>query len=293
MNYLPFPNIAPEIFSVDLFGFELALRWYALAYIAGLVLGWWLVRALMRHPAIWPGGTAPMKPEATDDLLTYMILGVIIGGRLGFTLFYQPAYYLSHPVEILQVWQGGMSFHGGFLGVIAGIILFSVTRKTPLLSTGDAVAMAAPIGIFFGRLANFINAELWGKPTTVPWAFVFPGERAATCPPDWVGPCARHPSQLYEAGLEGLLLFAIMLIGLRLGWTRVGGRMIGIFFLGYGAARMFVELFRQADAQYITADNPLGHVLRMGEFGLSMGQILSLPMVLIGIAFLFWSARKT
>jgi len=283
---LPFPEIAPELFSIELFGITFALRWYALAYIAGLLLGWWLVRRLMQKPALWPGGAAPMNKEQVDDLLTYMILGVIIGGRLGFTLFYQPGYYLSNPLEILKVWQGGMSFHGGFLGVIAGIMLFSWTRKIPLLRTGDAVAVAAPIGIFFGRLANFINAELWGKPTTVPWAVAFPGERAQNCGAEWIGECTRHPSQLYEAGLEGVVLFAIMLIGLRLRWTKAPGRMIGIFFLGYGVARMFVELFRQADAQYLTVDNPLGYVVRLGEWGLSMGQMLSLPMVLIGITFL-------
>ena len=283
---MPFPDIAPEIFSIEMFGLTLALRWYAVAYIAGLLLGWALVRRLMARPMSWPGGVAPLSKTDVDDLLTYMILGVVIGGRLGFTLFYQPGYYLSHPLEILRVWQGGMSFHGGFLGVIVGICLFCRVRAKPLLSVGDAVAIAAPIGIFFGRLANFINAELWGRPSTLPWAVAFPGERAQACGPEWPALCTRHPSQLYEAVLEGLLLFAIMMIGLRLGWLKSPGRIIGVFFLGYGLARTFVELFREADAQYVTADNPLGHVLQLGGFGLSMGQALSLPMILIGLIFL-------
>ena len=283
---MPFPDIAPEIFSIEMFGLTLALRWYAVAYIAGLLLGWALVRRLMARPMSWPGGVAPLSKTDVDDLLTYMILGVVIGGRLGFTLFYQPGYYLSHPLEILRVWQGGMSFHGGFLGVIVGICLFCRVRAKPLLSVGDAVAIAAPIGIFFGRLANFINAELWGRPTAVPWAVAFPGERAQACGPEWPDPCTRHPSQLYEAGLEGLLLFVIIIIGLRLGWLKSPGRMIGVFFLGYGLARTFVELFREADAQYVTPDNPLGHVLQLGGYGLSMGQALSLPMILIGLIFL-------
>ncbi len=288
---LPFPDIAPEIFSIELFGLTLALRWYALAYIAGLVLGWLLVRALMRRDRLWPGNAAPMTSEEADDLLTYMILGVVIGGRLGFTLFYQPGYYLAHPFEILKVWQGGMSFHGGFLGVVAGIILFSRVRSRPMWSIGDAVAIAAPIGIFFGRLANFINAELWGRPTDVAWGVAFPGDFAQACGPDWVGVCTRHPSQLYEAGLEGLLLFLIMLMCLRAGWLKTPGRMIGVFFAGYGAARMFVELFREADEQFITIDNPTGYVVQFGDLGLSMGQLLSLPMVLIGIALIVWPRR--
>lgn len=286
MSYLPFPNISPELFSIEVFGFELALRWYALAYIAGLLLGWWLIRALVARAHLWPAQTAPMGKTDVDDLLTYMIIGVVIGGRLGFMLFYQLDYYLANPGQILLIWQGGMSFHGGFLGVICGIGLFCFLRKAPLLSVGDAVAIAAPIGIFFGRIANFINAELWGKPATVPWAVVFPGERAQFCGPEWEGVCARHPSQLYEAGLEGVLLFAIMMIGIKLRWLAHPGTMIGVFFIGYGLARSLVELFREADAQYITPDNPFGHVIQFGTFGLSMGQTLSLPMIAIGLFFL-------
>ena len=164
-----------------------------------------------------------MRPEQVDDLLTWMILGVILGGRLGFVLFYQPGYYVANPGEILAVWQGGMSFHGGLLGVAAGVIGFALRNGLPILSVGDAVAAAAPIGIFFGRLANFVNAELWGRPSTAPWAVVFPGEAAQACPADWVGPCARHPSQLYEAGLEGLLLFAVLALAIRGGALGAAG----------------------------------------------------------------------
>ncbi len=287
-SYIPFPDIGPNLVSIDVFGFELALRWYALAYIAGLILGFWMVRSLMRKAHLWRSATPPTVPEKVEDLLTYVILGVIIGGRLGFTLLYQPGYYLSHPIEILYIWQGGMSFHGGFAGVIVAGLLFCRVHGARPLGIGDAMAVVAPIGLFFGRVANFINAELWGRPTDVPWAVLFPGERAQTCPTYWEGICARHPSQLYEAGLEGLLLFAVMIFGVRRGWLKVPGRLIGVFFLGYGLARTFVEYFRQADAQYITPDNPFGHVIA----GLTMGQILSLPMVAIGVILLIWSARR-
>ena len=287
-SYIPFPDIGPNLFSINLFGFELALRYYALAYIAGLILGFLMVRSLIRRAHLWKSATPPTVPEKIEDLLTYVILGVIIGGRLGFTLLYQPAYYLSHPLEILYVWQGGMSFHGGFAGVIVAGLLFCRVHGARPLGIGDAMAVVAPIGLFFGRVANFINAELWGRPTDVPWAVLFPGERALTCPAYWEGLCTRHPSQLYEALLEGLVLFLVMLWGINRGWLRVPGRMIGVFFLGYGLARTFVEYFRQADAQYITPDNPLGHVFA----GLTMGQMLSLPMVLIGIVMLVWTAKR-
>jgi len=287
-SYIPFPDIGPNLISINLFGFELALRYYALAYIVGLVLGFLIVRSLMRRAHLWQSATPPTVPEKIEDLLTYVILGVIIGGRLGFTLLYQPGYYLSHPIEILYVWQGGMSFHGGFAGVIAAGLLFCRVHGARPLGIGDAMAVVAPIGLFFGRVANFINAELWGRPTDVPWAVLFPGERALTCPDYWEGLCTRHPSQLYEALLEGVVLFAVMLYGVNRGWLRVPGRMIGVFFLGYGLARTFVEYFRQADAQYISPDNPFGHVFA----GLTMGQILSLPMVVIGIVILFWSAKR-
>ncbi|TJZ93899.1 prolipoprotein diacylglyceryl transferase [Paracoccus gahaiensis] len=285
---IPFPDIAPEIFTINLAGFSLSLRWYALAYLAGLIIGWRVIAAMMRRPAIW-GGTPPTEADRVDDLLTWVILGVILGGRLGFVLFYEPAYYLANPSQILMVWQGGMSFHGGFAGVIVATWLWSRAQGVPVLRLADAMAVVAPIGILFGRLANFINAELWGRPTDLPWGVVFPGEAAQACP-GVVGPCARHPSQLYEAGLEGLALGLILWAVVRAGGLRRLGLAFGIFLAGYGLARIFVELFRVADAQFITPDNPLGHVLGGPVIGLTMGQVLSLPMVLIGLA-LIWRAR--
>lgn len=287
---IPFPDIAPEIFTITLGGFSFSLRWYALAYLAGLILGWRLIVAMMRRPALW-GGTPPTAPDRVDDLLTWVILGVILGGRLGFVLFYEPAYYLSNPGQILQVWRGGMSFHGGFAGVIVATWAWSRSQGVSVLRLADAMAVVAPIGILFGRIANFINAELWGRPTDLPWGVVFPGEAAQTCP-GIVGPCARHPSQLYEAGLEGLLLGLILLVLVRAGGLRRPGLAFGVFLAGYGLARMFVELFRVADAQFITPDNPLGHVLGGPVIGLTMGQTLSLPMVLIGLALVAYARRR-
>lgn len=286
---IPFPQISPEIFTLNLGGLSLSLRWYALAYIAGLVLGWRLIVSMMRRPAIW-GGRAPCAPERVDDLLTWVILGVIIGGRLGFVLFYDPAYYLANPAQIPMVWQGGMSFHGGFAGVIVASWLWARRNGVEILPLADAMAVVAPIGIFFGRVANFINAELWGRPTELPWGVIFPGPAAQDCP-GIIGPCARHPSQLYEAGLEGLLLGLILLLLVRAGGLRRPGLAFGVFLAGYGLARMFVEIFRVADAQFITPDNPLGHVIGGPVIGLTMGQVLSLPMVLIGLA-LIWQARR-
>jgi phosphatidylglycerol---prolipoprotein diacylglyceryl transferase len=281
---LPFPAIDPVLVSFEVFGLTLAIRWYALAYIAGLLIGWRLIVALCRRPDLW-GGPAPMRPEQVDDLLTYVVAGVILGGRLGFVLFYQPGYYLANPTEILAIWRGGMSFHGGFLGVIAAILLFCRATGAPALRVGDAVAAAAPVGILFGRLANFVNGELWGRPTTMPWGMVFPG---ADCPPEWTEVCARHPSQLYQAGLEGLAVLLLILWAVfRLGWLARPGRVIGLFLAGYGAARFFVEFFRQGDAQFAGPGNPWGLVLRVGEgvgsWGLTMGQVLTLPMLLLGL----------
>ncbi len=285
---LPFPAIDPVLVSVTVFGVELALRWYALAYVAGLALGWRYVAWLCARPDLW-GGMSPMEPRRTEDLLTWMVLGVILGGRLGFVLFYQPAYYAANPGEILAVWKGGMSFHGGFLGVIAAVLGFSLRNGIDPVRLGDAVAAAAPIGIFFGRIANFVNAELWGRPTTLPWGVVFPG---ADCPPDWPSTCARHPSQLYQAGLEGLVLGLVLLFAIRRGALRLRGRVIALFLAGYGLARVIAEGFRQADAQFVSPGNQFGHVLRLGDWGLTMGQILSLPMLLAGLALLAWTARR-
>lgn len=283
---IQFPEISPEIFSFEVFGITLALRWYALAYVAGILIGAWLIATMARRPALWASRHPALLPKHAESLVTWMVLSIILGGRLGFVLFYQPQHYLANPAEILQVWQGGMSFHGGFLGVIAGLALFSRVHKVAFLSLGDCISAVAPLGILLGRLANFINAELWGRPTDLPWGVIFPGEAAQACATASAA-CARHPSQLYEALLEGALLFAVsMWLVWRAGALKVPGRITGMFFLGYGLARMFVEMFRQADAQYIAPDNPLGYVLHFGNFGLSMGQVLSLPMILIGLAIL-------
>jgi len=227
-----------------------------------------------------------MAPERADDLLTAIILGVILGGRLGFVLFYQPLYYLAHPLEIVKVWEGGMSFHGGFLGVLVAGLWFARRNGVPAMQLSDAMALVAPIGLFFGRIANFVNAELWGRPTDLPWGVIFPGLDAQDCPGIIPGLCARHPSQLYEAGLEGLALGLLLWLLVRRGALKRPGIVTGVFLMGYGAARFAVEFVRQADAQFITPDNPLGHALQVGGFGLSMGQILSLPMILAGLWFI-------
>ncbi len=280
---IPFPDISNEIFSVTVFGVTLALRWYALAYLAGLVAGWRIIMALMARPGLWPDDRAPMAPKRVEDLLTAIVVGVILGGRLGFVLFYQRDYYLANPAEILKVWQGGMSFHGGFLGVIAAGLWFCRRHGIAALQLADAMALVAPIGLFLGRIANFVNAELWGRPSTLPWAVVFPGEAAQDCPGVLPGSCARHPSQLYEAGLEGLLLGLILFLLLRRGALKRPGLITGVFLLGYGLARFVVEFFRQADGQFITPDNPLGHVIGGAGIGLSMGQVLSLPMIVAAV----------
>ncbi len=289
---IPFPNISPELFSIEIGGFELALRWYALAYIAGIVIGWWLIARALKRPALWPDDTPPMDKAQLDDLMTWIIVGVIVGGRLGFVLFYQPAYYLANPLDIPKVWQGGMSFHGGFLGVVAAVWLFSRRHGLPLASMADALAFSVPPGLMLGRTANFINAELWGKPADLPWAVIFPGAAAQDCP-GVEGLCARHPSQLYEAALEGALLGALLLyLVWKRGWLKRPGQTAGLFFAGYGSARFLVEFFRQPDAQFITPDNPAGWVIGAGGWGLSMGQLLSLPMILIGIAAIIMARRQ-
>ncbi|PTW50901.1 prolipoprotein diacylglyceryl transferase [Rhodovulum kholense] len=290
---LPFPDLTPEIFSISVFGFDFALRWYALAYIAGIVIGWRLVVALMRRERLWPASRPPMRPEQVEELLTWIVLGVILGGRLGFVLFYKPLYYLHAPWEIPILWHGGMAFHGGLLGVMAAVLLFTRKHGIPLLPAADALALATPPGLFFGRIANFINAELWGRPSDLPWAVVFPGEAAQYCPGWDSFPCARHPSQLYEAGLEGLLLGAVLLwLALARGTLKTPGRVAGTFFAGYGLARFAVEFVRQPDAQFTGPGNPLGLALHWQGYGLTMGQLLSLPMMALGLGLILVSARR-
>lgn len=289
---IPFPDISPEIFAIEIGGFAFALRWYAMAYITGILLGWKLTAMAVRRPHLWPENRAPIPPEAVESLVTAVILGIIIGGRLGFVLFYQPGYYFSHPLDIPKVWQGGMSFHGGLIGVTLGALWFWRKYRPDLWSLADLLALAVPPGIFLGRIANFINAELWGRPTAAPWGVIFPGAAAQSCAaPDL--PCIRHPSQLYEAGLEGLLLGGLLIaLAFGLGALRRRGLLLGVFLTGYGAARMFVELFRQADAQFVAPGNPWGHVIQLGQAGLTMGQLLSLPMLLAGLAVLAIARRR-
>lgn len=256
---LPFLNIDPIIFQVG----PIAVRWYSLAYIAGLVLGCMYIRRLAVRT------THVLTADDAMDFMTWATLGVILGGRMGYILFYKFAFYLDNPVQILYVWQGGMSFHGGFLGVVLAGILFTRRRKIPALKFADLVACAAPIGLFFGRIANFINSELYGRVTDVPWAMVFPTG----------GPDPRHPSQLYEAMLEGLMLFVVVNLFWRTEFAKSKpGATMGIFILGYAAARSFVELFRQPD-------DHIGFLL----LGSTMGQWLSVPMVLVGIYFIIKS----
>lgn len=258
---IAFPNIDPVLIE---FG-PLAIRWYGLAYVAGLILGWRYVRRLVNGPP-------PVTPgRDVDDFLVWATLGVVLGGRLGYVLFYQPAYYLSHPLAIFQVWAGGMSFHGGLLGVLIALLIFVRRRNIPLLAFGDVIACAAPIGLFFGRLANFINGELFGRETDVPWAMVFPNG----------GPMARHPSQLYEALMEGVLLFIVLyLLWRQKTVRRRPGVLTGVFLIGYALARSVAEVFRQPDTH-------IGFLLG----GTTMGQWLSVPMLLVGL-YLILRARS-
>ena len=289
---IAFPDIGTELFAFEFGTFRFALRWYALAYIAGILIGWRICVLVVRRPGLWPKTAPPLNSKQVEDFLTWIILGVIVGGRLGFVLFYQPEYYLQNPIEILKIWQGGMSFHGGFLGVTVATLAFCLRQKASFLGTTDLLALATPPGLFLGRVANFTNNELWGRPTDVPWAVEFPGELAQTCP-DVIGICARHPSQLYEALLEGLLLGAILLfLALRRGWLGSPGQITGMFLVGYGTSRAFVELFRQPDLQFVTPDNPVGYVIQWDMWGLTMGQVLSIPMIVVGLGLILWSRGK-
>ncbi|KMK68030.1 prolipoprotein diacylglyceryl transferase [Puniceibacterium sp. IMCC21224] len=290
---IPFPPLSPELFSIELFGMTFALRWYALAYIAGLLIAWRLAVAAVRRPKVWHRDTPPMTTAQVEDLLTWVILGVILGGRLGFVLFYQPGYYFANPAQILMVWQGGMSFHGGLIGVVLAALIYGLRNNLPLLSTADMMALATPPGLLLGRLSNFVNAELWGRPTDLPWGVIFPGEMAQDCGQVLGAACARHPSQLYEALLEGLILGVLLLwLAFRRGALRRPGLVAGLFFAGYGLGRFLVEFVRQPDAQFVTPGNPLGLAWHIGGYGLTMGQILSLPMLLGGVVLVFWVLRR-
>jgi phosphatidylglycerol:prolipoprotein diacylglycerol transferase len=250
---LAFPAIDPVALQIG----PLAIRWYALAYIAGLLLGWRYCRLLARR--------SPYKftPEQIDDFLFWAILGVILGGRLGYVLFYNPAFYLAHPLDAFAVWRGGMSFHGGFMGMLIAVAWFTRKHKIPFLALSDIIVCAAPIGLFLGRIANFINGELYGRAGDVPWAMVFPSG----------GPEPRHPSQLYEAGMEGVVLFVLLwALAFRARALRIEGLLSGAFLAGYALFRVMAEVFRQPDAQ-------LGFLID----GLTMGQVLSVPLLIGGL----------
>lgn len=301
---LPFPNIDPVLLHI--WG-PIAIRWYALSYITGLLLGWWMILRMLHNATLWTNPPFNGKPPATDDdigdLLVWVTLGVILGGRLGWVIFYAtilcgvtpdgamcqggppdhtplPYDFLEHPLRLVAAWDGGMSFHGAAIGVILAIILFARRRKLSLLSVGDLVCAVQPIGQFFGRIANFINGELWGKPSDAPWAMVFCTPHVqqtnhGACP---AGLISRHPSQLYEAFLEGILLFAILQIGIRVfRWQDRPGLTSGIFLIGYAALRFIVEFFREPDAPFLGA--------------MSMGQGLSI-LFLIGGGVVLWVALR-
>ncbi|MEO3479124.1 prolipoprotein diacylglyceryl transferase [Phaeobacter sp. CAU 1743] len=290
---IQFPDLSPEIFSITIGSFEFALRWYALAYIVGILIAWRLAVAALRQPALWPASQPPMRPQQVEDLLTWIIIGVILGGRLGFVLFYQPGYYLSNPAAILRIWEGGMAFHGGLIGVVLAAWIFALRHGVPRLQMADLVAVSVPPGLMLGRLANFINAELWGRPTDLPWGVAFPGQAAQDCGQALGEICARHPSQLYEALLEGALLATLLLWMV---WRRRAfhrpGLVLGLFLAGYGMARFLVEFARQPDAQFVTPGNPLGLAWHVGGYGLTMGQLLSLPMIALGLVFAIAALRR-
>jgi len=287
---IPFPAIDPIAVSLGPF----AIRWYALAYIVGLIIGWRYCLILSDRPP------RLVSRRDIDDFFVWATLGVVLGGRIGFVLFYNLPFYVEHPLQIFELWHGGMSFHGGALGVSIAIILFARNRRLPVFALSDIVIEAIPIGLFFGRIANFINGELWGRITDVPWAMVFPGGAAGS---DAVAPalrglcqsvtfadgspglnCPRHPSQLYEATCEGVLLFLVLLWAEHRGARRRPGIETGIFLAGYAIARMSGELFRQPDQQ-------LGFLFHIGEFGVTMGQLLSVPVLIAGALIVWWMWR--
>ncbi|QLQ13698.1 MAG: prolipoprotein diacylglyceryl transferase [Brevundimonas sp.] len=283
---MTFPDIDPVIFQIGPF----ALRWYALAYVAGIAVGWWYAARLARTERLWAPGRAPINARQLDDLVLWITLGIILGGRFGYALFYEPQMYAqlfnganwTERMALFRIWDGGMSFHGGLIGVSLAIIGYALKQKIPLLSLGDLVAPVAPIGLFFGRIANFINGELWGRPTDAPWGMVFCNrtimDAYGYCP---AGMVPRHPSQLYEAALEGLVLFVILslMVWKRHAYARPG-LATGTFLLGYGVIRALLENVRQPDAG-----------LENLPLGLTMGMYLSIPMMLIG-GWLIWRAYQ-
>ena len=263
---IPYPAFDPVLVHIGPF----AIRWYALAYIFGILIGWAYARMLIRSEKLW-GGKAPLTVTDFDDFVLWVTIGIILGGRIGYVLFYDLPHFIEHPIAIVQLWNGGMSFHGGFIGCVLAVLLFGYHRDISVLSLGDITCAVGPIGLFLGRIANFINGELWGRPTDVPWAMIFPHG----------GPLPRHPSQLYEAALEGLLLLLVLAALIRAGALKRPGLIIGCFAVGYAVARTFCEFFREPDAQ-------LGFLWG----GATMGQLLSVPLFLAGVAFIVYALKQ-
>lgn len=289
---IPFPEISPEIFSFSIAGTELAIRWYSVSYLAGFFVAIVIMKFFLQKKMLWRFNMGPLERGEVESIVSYLILGVIIGGRLGYVIFYNLDAYIENPGSIIRLWDGGMSFHGGFLGVVIAALLYCRFNGVLVWSCADLIALATGPGLFFGRVANFINAELWGRPTDVPWGVVFPGERAQNCP-GVIGDCARHPSQLYEAGLEGLLLFLVLIIVSYFGGLRRPGVIAGLFFLMYGVGRYIAEFYRVPDSQFFSPDNLYGFAYSYGEFGVTMGQCLSLPMIFAGLLLVFIKAKRS
>lgn len=262
---IAYPEINPIAFSIG----PLDVRWYGLAYVAGILIGWYYARKLASRPGLWANNKSPITLEQLDDFVFYAAIGIVVGGRVGYVMFYEPDRFLQNPLWLFAVNQGGMSFHGGFLGTTIAMIWFARKHAIPLWSLFDIIAAQAPIGLFFGRIANFINGELWGRITDVPWAMIFPTG----------GPFTRHPNQLYEAGLEGITLFIILATCIFGGkFLKRPGLLTGVFVSGYASFRIFIEFFREPDQQ-------LGFLY--GGW-LTMGMVLSLPMLLAGL----WAAIR-
>ena len=255
---IAFPVFDPVAIAIG----PIVIRWYALAYIGGIVLGWIYARALVKNEKLW-GGPAAMTLPQLDDFILWVTVGIILGGRTGYVLFYNLPFFIQHPAEIFELWKGGMSFHGGFMGCVVAVMWFARRNGISILSLGDITTAVGPIGLFLGRLANFINSELWGRAADpgLPWAMIFPNG----------GPLPRHPSQLYEAGLEGILLFTVLAVMIRFGALKRPGLILGSFIALYGLARITGEHFREPDPQ-------LGFLWG----GLTMGMLLSVPMVIVG-----------
>ena len=269
MAALAFPEIDPVILRIG----PVAIHWYGLGYVVGILFAWWYSKRIVSTPRLWGAGGAPIRPEHLDDFVLWAAVGIVAGGRVGYMLFYDLQRYLAEPLAMIRVWEGGMSFHGGLIGVILAMIFFARSRKIPVFSLFDVVSAGVPVGLGLVRVANFINSELWGRPTDVPWAFVFPNG----------GPEPRHPSQLYEAGLEGLVLFlALAILVWGAGALRRPSIVCGVFVGGYGLSRIVVEFFREPDA----------HIGYLAGDWLTMGMILSVPMVLIGFGTALWAANR-